>query len=133
MLADCGHKMTGRKGHMNCEVCKAKIYFVATRVMQIKTRAQVCEGVREHWKNFALLFLIMFLSLAFFSVLLNYLLFIGFQALRQNNVVIVSLTIAGQTLFSIVFLVTLGIFINRLFFKTHVRIKKITHDKSNLN
>lgn len=62
-----------------------------------------------------LLVLLLITNLGFFSALLNYLLFVGFVTLHQNNVVLVSLIISGQVIFSIVAVVTLVCIVNKYF------------------
>lgn len=67
----------------------------------------------ENIKTFVLLMLLLLINLGFFSALLNYLLFVGFTILQQNNVVLVSLIISGQVLFSIVATVTTVCIVNK--------------------
>lgn len=69
--------------------------------------------------------LLLLINLGFFSALLNYLLFVGFKTLITNNVVLVSLIISGEVIFSIVSVVTLVIIINRYFFVRKIIVKDI--------
>ncbi len=79
----------------------------------------------DNIKNFVLLMLLLLINLGFFSALLNYLLFVGFKTLITNNVVLVSLIISGEVIFSIVSVVTLVIIINRYCFVRKIIVKDI--------
>lgn len=72
--------------------------------------------------------LLLITNLGFFSALLNYLLFVGFLIL-QSNVVLVSLTISGMTIFSIVSLVTAGAIINVFFIRHRLKVTNIGTQK----
>lgn len=81
-------------------------------------------------KNFILLMLLLFINLGFFSALLNYLLFVGFPTL-VNNVVLVSLVISGEVIFSIVSIVTMVCIINRYLFIRKIIVKDILDNPNN--
>lgn len=66
-------------------------------------------------RSLILLFLLLLTNLGFFSALLNYLLFVGYTTLNENNAVLVSLVISGMTIFSIVSVVSLAFLIEKLF------------------
>lgn len=72
------------------------------------------------------------LALGFLSALLNYLVFVGFRTLKENNVVIVSLVISGQVLFSLVFLITIGAIIKKFFLKNYLNIELLPYKDSKI-
>lgn len=92
--------------------------------MGLKNCEEIKEVFKQRYRLFIALMLLLIINLAFFSALLNYLLFVGFQILR-SNVVLVSLTISGMTIFSIVALVTAGAIINVFFFKHRLKVTNI--------
>lgn len=72
--------------------------------------------------------LLLLTNLGFFSALLNYLLFVGFTILQSNNVVLVSLIISGQVIFSIVAIVTLACIINKYFLGRKLIVLEIVNN-----
>ena len=123
----CEKKVASGKAHIFCEICKSKIYFKTSKALTCKSKQKIIENFKENIKTFILLMLLLLTNLGFFSALLNYLLFVGFPILQSNNAVLVSLIIAGQVIFSIVALVTLGCIINKYFLNRKYQISQITN------
>jgi DNA-directed RNA polymerase subunit RPC12/RpoP len=102
---------------MHCELCGAKIFFKVHSKTSIKNLEEVTLIIKKQYKILIVLLLALLMSLGFFSALLNYLLFVGFKTMYNENVVIVSLVITGQVIFFILSLIIIGAIIKKFFLK----------------